>query len=749
MTRLFDEDVLAFYVPAVLAPNGRYERIRELVTSIDYLAAKVTQRGPEALVADVRSAQRLAPTEEAALELLAIETAVAESSRTLRDEPVQLRGQLLCRVPRDLAADVNAMLDEAAAWRGTTWLRPQSLIRGHGYVASFGPADGTVDAVAVSDDASLLIAGDRDGGLEAWDLRSRELIWRQDTRGAVSAAAFRPGSFEAYVALTDGTIARWSLADRGLRPVVTLESGAATSLAVSETELVYSSALTVYGRRHDTDATPWHGRAHHDQVTGVALVGDGERAVSCSLDGSIAIWGTRDGRLLARLRLTADRLLCATSVRGSDSVAVGTRDRLVLVVNLNTGGVIPLRGHANQVRSVAGLQDGRLVSGSYDGQVLVWDVSARTSRRIGSHSSWCVSVAAPRRRGPVVTGSRDGLICVWDPDGATAPVAHSQGVRALVVSAEVAYACVGKQIRRLDLSAGRPLAPLAGHRRPVVALAMTPSGLVSSSYDNTVRRWDIATGADAVLSDEAGAGALAITGDGAAIVAVAKDATWYQWDAVTGQAGPAGAGADRYRPVLALSLDGETLAIATSKHLIEVWQRRACRLRLPPLEGHAGYVEHLEITPDGGRLVSGSWDRTVRVWSLATGECLRVLRHRGWILDLAITSEGRLALSACEDGSITVIDLDTLKVTATIDAHHDSVDRIALSADDRTLFSIGSCQVKAWDTASRSLLAAFDVDVPLREIAPAGPDRVVVGTATGHIIPFSLHRATTTDDRTR
>jgi WD40 repeat protein len=275
---------------------------------------------------------------------------------------------------------------------------------------------------------------------------------------------------------------------------------------------------------------------------------------------------------------------------------------------------------------------------------------------------------------------------------------------------------------------------------------MAPSGLVSSSYDNTVRRWDTATGTGAVLSDEAGADAIAVTSDGAVIVAVTNDATWHQWDAATGQAGPAGTGADRYRSVLALSLDGETLATATSTHLIEVWQRRACRLRLPPLEGHTGYVEHLDFTPDAQLLVSGSWDRTVRVWSLATGECLRVLRHRGWILDLVITSDGRLAMSACEDGSITVIDLDTLKMTTTIDAHHDSVDRIALSADDRTLFSIGSCQVKAWDTASRSLLAVFDVDVPLREIAVAGQDRVVVGTATGHIIPFTVHRATTTGD---
>lgn len=748
MTRLFDQDVLAFYVPAVLAPNGRYERIRELVTSIDYLDAKVTNRGPEALIADVRSARRLAPTPDAASELQAIETAVIESARILRDEPGQLRGQLLCRVPRDLAADVNALLDDAARWRAATWLRPHGLILGHGYLASFGPADGSVDAVAISDDASLLIAGDRGGGLAAWDLRSRELLWRHDAGSAVSAVAFVPGSHEAYVALTDGTIARWSLAGHGLHAVVALESGArATSLAVSDTALVYGSDRSVYCRRHDQQA--WRGSAHGDQVTGVALAGNGERVVSCSLDGSIAIWDTRDGRLIGQLPLTADRLLCAAALPGSDSVAIGTAGRLVLVVDAGSGHIVSLRGHANQVRSVAGLPDARLVSGSYDGQVLVWDVAAGSSRRVGSHSSWCLSVAAPRRRGPVVSGSRDGLICVWDSDGAAAPVAHSQGVRALAVGGDVAYACVGKQIRRLDLSTGCALPPLAGHRRSVVALAIAPSGLVSSSYDNTVRQWAITADpvlsdpvvSDTVLSDTADADAIAITADGATIVAVARDATWHQWDAATGSAGPVGRGTDRYRSVLALTPDGETLVTATSKHRIEAWQRRTARLLMPPLEGHTGYVEHLKITPDGGRLVSGSWDHTVRVWSLATGACLRVLRHHGWILDLLLTSDGDLALSACEDGTITVIDLRTLTVAATVDAHHDSVDRLALSADDRTLFSIGSCQLKAWDTGSLSQLAVFDADVPLRELAVAGPDRLAVGTATGHIIPFSLHRA--------
>ena len=87
----------------------------------------------------------------------AIETAVVESARILRAEPGQFRSQLLSRVPRAVAADVDALLDDAASWREMTWLRPHGAVRNHGYLASFGPMKGFAGALAVSDDASVLL----------------------------------------------------------------------------------------------------------------------------------------------------------------------------------------------------------------------------------------------------------------------------------------------------------------------------------------------------------------------------------------------------------------------------------------------------------------------------------------------------------------------------------------------------------------------------------------------------------------
>ena len=71
------------------------------------------------------------------------------------------------------------------------------------------------------------------------------------------------------------------------------------------------------------------------------------------------------------------------------------------------------------------------------------------------------------------------------------------------------------------------------------------------------------------------------------------------------------------------------------------------------LTGHTGYVWSLAIS-QGGQLISGSSDKSIKVWDIRSGECLKTLKgHTSSVLSLAITNEG-LLMSGSEDRSILI-----------------------------------------------------------------------------------------------
>ena len=78
------------------------------------------------------------------------------------------------------------------------------------------------------------------------------------------------------------------------------------------------------------------------------------------------------------------------------------------------------------------------------------------------------------------------------------------------------------------------------------------------------------------------------------------------------------------------------------------------------LQGHTDAAAAVAITADGKRAVSGSWDKTLILWDLETGRMLRSLEgHGGAIEGVAITGDGRLVISASYDHTLKVWDPET------------------------------------------------------------------------------------------
>ena len=76
------------------------------------------------------------------------------------------------------------------------------------------------------------------------------------------------------------------------------------------------------------------------------------------------------------------------------------------------------------------------------------------------------------------------------------------------------------------------------------------------------------------------------------------------------------------------------------------------------IAGHIGAVHTCALSPDGKRALSGSHDKTLRLWDLATGaEQIRLVGHSAPVTACLISEDGRRAISAALDYTLRIWDL--------------------------------------------------------------------------------------------
>jgi WD40 repeat protein len=125
------------------------------------------------------------------------------------------------------------------------------------------------------------------------------------------------------------------------------------------------------------------------------------------------------------------------------------------------------------------------------------------------------------------------------------------------------------------------------------------------------------------------------------------------------------------------------------------------------LEGHTNCVDSVAWSPDGRRALSGSWDKTLRLWDVRGGICVRTFEgHTRMVTSVAWSPDGRLALSASDDSTVRLWEFSSGQCLRTFDGHALSV---SWSPDGTCALSGGAARtLQLWEVSSSRCLRTFE-----------------------------------------
>lgn len=321
---------------------------------------------------------------------------------------------------------------------------------------------------------------------------------------------------------------------------------------------------------------------------------------------------------------------------------------------------------------------------------------------------------------------------------------HPTGINCLDVTknssqAEVLLASGSRgEIRLWDINTGRLISTLSEYPwmenwqvDEVNSLAFSPDGktLISGGVDSTIKLWHIgAKDLIDILEDRKGVvRCVTFSPTGQTFATGGDDRKINLWNRLKREAFASISWGDGVPHSLTFNSNGKLLA-SGSYRKIKVWQMdddnefHSPKAKLiHTIAAHSHIVSAVAFspvfpttvdrpipeksssqTPSPEILVSGSRDRTIKIWHLETGKLIHTLKgHTGAVFSVAVSGDGQTIASGSEDKTVKIWHLETGELLGTFTGHTEAVNAVIFTPDGATLASASLDKtIKIWQQYS-------------------------------------------------
>jgi len=328
----------------------------------------------------------------------------------------------------------------------------------------------------------------------------------------------------------------------------------------------------------------------------------------------------------------------------------------IITVNIFAQEPVPKSGHTGSVTSVVFSPDGeQIVSGSFDDQYIrIWDVATGQEIRtlmVNDNSISYLNLSPDGKYIVAASTSSSGTINIWDrntgkelrnvlgfineyimsldisPDG--------KKIAALYLNFSSPNQEYITKIRLFDINTGKQLKTFLDYIIDISSFAFSPDGkqIITYSFNSSIKFWNTATGKEnkSISENVDGINYISFSPDEKYIISRAnskdKNNTFITiWDAFKGMKKNV-ISSDYFTPI-AISPDGNMIAfVPLNERLIRLFDivKGKNIKTVSDFSGHTDKILSLAFSPDGKMLVSGSDDKSVRLWDVATGKEIRTM----------------------------------------------------------------------------------------------------------------------------